>query len=187
MSRNELNGTFRAVAIPQSNDHGTTMVQWGKSKAGNKQVLLMFHLLDGPQVGRDVPWFGNFTKDSYARTLESLRACGWQGDDLAVVGNQTLDQEVSVVVETKEYEGKVRTRVAWVNKPGAGGIALKDPLSDAELRQFAAQMKGHAKSCPVVEGPKVDRNAMTGNEYDQSAPEDDDRPPLDDEDSIIPF
>ena len=141
-------GVFLAVAKD---------VQWGETKNGKKQVAVQFELLSGDDMGQTVTWFGYFTDGTWKRTMESLRYMGWRGDDLSDLG--PLDQQVEIVVELDEYNGKIRPKVQWVNRPGGGRVKLEKPLGDSELKKFAAQMKQRAKSVPVVAGPTVQTSA----------------------------
>lgn len=148
-------GTYLAVA--QS-------TQWGKAKSGTKQVAVEFQIIDGSYAGHSITWFGYFTEKTWKRTCEALRYCGWKGDDLTNLGS--LNQEVNIVIEHEEYDGKLRAKVAWVNRPGAGQVKLSDPMSDAELRQFAAQMRQRAREIAEVEGAQ----SGAGRQADPFAP-----------------
>lgn len=74
-------GYYRAVAVPVQTDDGETYVQFGETKDGNPQVAVTFAILDGSQQGRRSTWFGYFTEKTTKRTIESLRYCGFKGDD----------------------------------------------------------------------------------------------------------
>lgn len=139
-----LPGTYAAVAT----DH-----QWGKSKSDKTQIVIVFQILDGPQTGQYITWYGYFSGKAAKITMKALRTCGWKGDDLAELG--VLNQRVSIVVEHEEYEGKTHAKVQWINPPG-GGIALKNPLAPNDLRMFAAQMKAKCAEVGEVAGEKVE-------------------------------
>jgi len=131
-------------------------VQWGRTSKGAEQVALEFRIVEGdPEaIGQTVVWFGFFTDKTWERTMESLRYCGWKGDDLSAIRVEDLDQLVELVVEHDEYQGDINARVAWVNRPGGGGrLKLKDQLSPDEVRAFAARMKQRAKGVPEVKEP----------------------------------
>jgi hypothetical protein len=149
-------GFYNAVAVAVDTDDGRVWAQFGETKNGTKQVVVTFELLEGAHAGRRLPWFGYFTKDSYERTIESLRLTGFKGDDLATVPFQQLNQKVSVTVEHSEWEGKVRAKIAWVNKPGGGGVKLASPLGKDALRMFAASLKAKVASKPEVAGEKAE-------------------------------
>ncbi len=113
----------------------------GRAGTGKEQVAVQFQLMDADGVsGPTITWYGYFTDSTYERTVESLRHCGWAGDDLSDLSGIDTN-EVSLVIENEEYEGKATPKVKWVNAPG-GGLALKEQLSADEARSFAAQMKG---------------------------------------------
>jgi hypothetical protein len=105
-------------------------------------------------------WFGFFTAKTWERTVESLRYCGFKGDDLASLPAQQLDNEVRITIEHSEWQGKMQAKVAWVNA-GYSGIKLADPMDMNELRQFAARMKSSVKNIKEVEGKKAERTQAT--------------------------
>lgn len=146
-------GYYRAVAVPVNIDGAEFWAQFGETKAGAPQVAITFAILDGPQAGRRCAWFGYFTADTIKRTIESLRYCGFKGDELATLLTQKINQEVSITVEHNEWDGKVTARVAWVNAAGGGGIKLAKPLGTDQLRLFSAKMKMHVKGVAEVNAP----------------------------------
>jgi hypothetical protein len=157
-------GRYAAVGVPQSYDDGEPerYAQLGQSKEKKTdQVTITFKILDGEAEGQQIAWTGYFTADTYAKTVEALRNCGFKGDDLLKLHDQTLDQEVSLVIESEEYKGKMYPRVRWVNRPGGGGgMRGATPMKGDELRKFAAMMKARVKGIPEVAGerpaPKVE-------------------------------
>lgn len=126
--------------------------QWGKTNAGKQQIVVTFKIIGEECRGQRIPWFGVFTDNTWKRVLESLRYCGWKGDDLNNLGN--LDQEVEIQVEHSEWDGKTNARVSWVNQPGGGTIKLNNPMDDSEVAKFAAKMKKRAAKVGEVDGAK---------------------------------
>jgi hypothetical protein len=167
-------GYYRAVAVPVTIDGETLWAQLGRSKEKQTpQVSIMFAILDeGPYKGRRIGWMGFFTEASVDRTVESLRLCGFKGDELADLPRQALDQEVSVTVEHDEWEGKKRAKVAWVNAPG-GGMKMANPMDAKDIRIFSAKMKAKFKAKPEVAGEKANApapSAPASPEADDIAP-----------------
>jgi hypothetical protein len=121
------NGTYRATA--ESAVLGTT-------KTGKEQIAVQFKLTD---LGVRLTWRGFFTEKTTDRTFESLRACGWAGDDVSAVtfppGN-----EVEIVVENEEYDGKVHPKIQWVNT--IGGASVQNAMDPVQAKSFGARMKG---------------------------------------------
>lgn len=174
-------GTYRAVAVPVDVDGVATYAQFGVSKEKQtKQVCVNFEILDDAWAGVRLAWFGYFTQKTWERTVESLRYCGFKGDDLESVVRQALDQEVSIVVEHHEYNGKTYARVAWVNASGGGGMKLANQMSANDLRMFSAQMKqrGIGKIGEVA-GKKAERSSRstTSRSDFDDGPGDDAAPP----------
>lgn len=129
-------GTYRARGVAGSAQLGTT-------EGGNPQIAASFEILDETFEGKTVPWYGYFTEKTQKRTLESLRLAGWSNDDIDNMEGFG-DTEVDIVVEHNEWEGKVTARVAWVNRAGSGGLALKSPMSPDQRKAFASKIKGMA-------------------------------------------
>ncbi len=54
----------------------------GLTSKGTDQIAVTFELLD--PAGERITWYGFFTEKTTDRTLESLRHCGWKGNDLSI-------------------------------------------------------------------------------------------------------
>jgi len=132
-------GIYRARAVTG---------ELGYTNKGDEQIAVSFEILD--QAGFRITWYGSFSteitgqakKSPVERTFETLRVCGWSGDDVSDLTG--LEQnEVEVVIEINEWEGKESNRVKWVNALG-GGLALKNVMPPDAKKAFAARMKGQA-------------------------------------------
>ena len=132
------------------NDNEVTVVgranAWDLRTAttGTKQIRVRFKIEEGEYVNKNAYWTGSFTEKTYERTLESMRNCGWQGDDLLEL-DSLGNKQVQLVVFEDEYEdqnGELKSRlvVNWVNKMGT--MAVKGSMSADERKKFAAQMRG---------------------------------------------
>lgn len=124
-------GTYRARAVDS---------ELGYTSTDKEQVVVEFSILDEPHVGEHISWYGYFTDGTRDRTIESLRHCGWQGEDINNLAGIDLN-EVQLVVEHDEYEGRPSAKVRWVNK--AGGIVLKKRMSPEDAKRFAARLRPH--------------------------------------------
>jgi hypothetical protein len=126
-------GNYRARAI----DH-----QFGFAEKGTEQIVVTFEITEeGDFRGHTIAWFGFFTEATSERTVQALRTCGWEGDELSeLVG---LDRnEVVLVIDHEEYNGKTQARVKWVNRLGSGRIELKKKMTDAQRGVLAKRLKG---------------------------------------------
>ena len=134
-------GYYPAKAVQVENESGVPVwVQFGTTSKGTQQCAIAFEITDGDYAGWRFTWFGYFTPDACARTIESLIYCGFQGNDLATINRQTLDQPVSVKISHElDQQGVMRARLAFVNRPG-GPVVLKTPMRGDEFRHFAADM-----------------------------------------------
>lgn len=125
-------GTYKARGV---------VAALGFTAGGKEQVAVQLAILSEGHEGETVTWFGYFSDAATDRTLESLRHLGWQGDDLfdltGIDGN-----EVSIVLEEDDYNGKTSIKVKWINE--IRGLTLKAPMTDAQAKAFSARMKGAA-------------------------------------------
>jgi hypothetical protein len=129
-----------------------TDAKLGVAQTGNDTVAVAFELLDHP--GEHITWYGYFTEKTVDRTMESLRYCGWQGDDVSDLTGISSN-EVEIVIEHEEdREGKTRARVKWVNRAGSSKAQLKNEMNDAQKKAFAARMKGAALASRAKIPPK---------------------------------
>jgi hypothetical protein len=112
--------------------------QLGVSSTGKEQIGVMFQLI-GAHEGKHITWFGYFTDNTVDRTLESLRHCGWDSDNLAELDSLGAN-EVELVIEDETYEGKTRSKVKWVNRPSR--LQMKEQMNPAQIAAFAARLRG---------------------------------------------
>jgi hypothetical protein len=120
---------------------------------GTPQVVVEFALL-GEYEGQSRAWYGFLTEKAWERTIESLRYCGWKGDDLYADFTGLDANEVDIeIAHEPDQKGVMRERVKWVNK--RGGLAVKAPMPPEQLKAFAAQMKAKIRAKEAAEGKKV--------------------------------
>lgn len=154
----------------------------GMTKSGNEQIAVLVEITHGDYAGDQLTWYGHFTDKTTERTFESLRALGWEGDDLMDLRG-IGSNEVTIVIEHEEgNDGRVRARVKWINS-GGGGLAMKERLDEGSARAFAARMKGAAIASRSKGGPKPQSN---GGTRPQRQPVRDEPSPFDD-DGGVPF
>lgn len=112
----------------------------GLTRKGGEQVAVALSIIDGECAGESLTWFGFFSEKTADRTIESLRTLGWVGDDLSDLTGVDSN-EVEIVVEHEEYEGRSQVRVKWINRSGAA-LGLKERMDPGAAKAFAAQMRG---------------------------------------------
>lgn len=150
----------------------------GYTSGGSEQVAVRFGITEGECKGRYITWYGYFTEKTTDRTLESLRACGWEGDDLFALDGITKNEVELVIEEEEGQDGEIRPKVRWVN--AAGGLALKSRMPEGDARAFAARMKGavvahRQKTAPSAERREQRRPPQSRNN-EPPPPTDDDMP-----------
>lgn len=117
----------------------------GYTSKGNEQVVVKFVVTEGAQKDQTVTWFGFFSDACFDRTVQSLRHCGWKGDDLSdLTGIDAND--VDLVVEHNEYKGKITPTVRWVNQAGGGA-----GMSPTQAKDFAESVKSRIAGMSPVE------------------------------------
>lgn len=130
-------GKYRARATSAED------VQFGVSKQGNLQIGVLFELLDEEMAGQTISWVGTFADGKATDiAIKALEACGWQGDDPTESLEGITNNEVVLVIENETGEdGRSYAKVLWVNRPGAGRVKFKQPISGQDLRVFGADIK----------------------------------------------
>ena len=147
----------------------------GESKSGKPQVTIPFEIVGGDHERRNghtiTAWLYFASEKQEARTIESLRICGWRGDDLTdlrTVGGPTAPV-VELVTEDEEYpvgSGKFTEKVKWINalvqtKPisTTAAQALQDRLRAKGLIGGSSAPSGGGSSAPAgfdAPGPSED-------------------------------
>lgn len=127
MSELHETGRFRARAVEGA---------WGHTSNGVVQVAVQFQL----ETGAKLTWYGFMTEKTEERTMNSLIACGVSDlESLTGLGSD----EVEVTVEHDTYNGNTRAKIAWVNRLGEGGVALKNKATPQEAKSFLSKHKGN--------------------------------------------
>ena len=112
----------------------------GYTNSGNEMVAVYLQ----NDEGNGITWYGYFTDATWKRTLEALRLCGWQGDDVSDLSGIDGSREVEVVVEQEEWQGETRVRARWINAPGGAGI--RNVMPEADRKSFAARIRERMQS-----------------------------------------
>ena len=141
---------------------------FGVAKTGTHQIFVTFEIVeysDADQrwlpTGEEITWIGAFSDKTTERTIESLGHLGWTGDNLEELDNPTPDalaalmpNDVDLVCEPEEYDGKQTLKVRWVNAPGAGRFKFATPLAGPALKGFASQMRGAIRNARGASGAR---------------------------------
>jgi hypothetical protein len=127
-----MTGTWTARAVSAKAD----------KKGANKTpcVTVALKITEGTFEGEKVYSDLWLTEKPFDRSIESLRNLGWKGDDLRDLS--TVNGECEVVLEEEEYNGKVQTKVKWINALGGG----KPKLEATELGTLADSLKSRIQA-----------------------------------------
>lgn len=113
--------------------------QLGTSATGTEHVEIQFMVLEDDGSPTRVERSGYFflTDRTFQRTIETLRLCGWQGDDLSDLSSisEETSPDVQIVFGEEEYEGKLRMKLKWVNpwRPPRASAPQADAKTRAEV------------------------------------------------------
>lgn len=147
----------------------------GEDMSKDPQFAIAFEILEGPDTGKTITWYGGFGSDAaFEYTMKAIRRCGWTGSDINNV--ELAETPVSILIEEEEYNGKVRTKVKAIGNGGGGGIKSMDPNA---AKSFAAKMAGRIKAFDLKNGgpPKAAARPSNGRSAPSRQPgEDDDFP-----------
>lgn len=114
-------GTYKAIVV----SHAIS-----ETKAGEPQAAIVFSFDDGGP--KTITWFGSFREKARPITIKALLVCGLQGNNPA--GPLEIGREVSIVVDDETgNDGKVRTKVKWVNQLGGTRNVIAQDLAQAKL------------------------------------------------------
>lgn len=125
----------------------------GFTLGGKRQIGIDFVLLEGPNIGAHITWYGYFTDASWERTIQAMQYCGWGSSDLNDLRGIDAN-EVSLVIdhETHPTTGEVHARAQWVNQ--LGGVVMKSRMDSGQTAAFAAEMKGRIIALGASGGSK---------------------------------
>jgi hypothetical protein len=139
----------------------------GENKNGSRYVRASVTIsTEGNQKGKTIDWYGYLGqevgrdgKTKTQRTTETLENCfgiNWDWDNINWAG-----QQVELVVELDEYNGKTRPKVKWLNNPNmdrsnSGKSPQEIEAEKAEAKAKAAEIaKELATTMPRRAGKPV--------------------------------
>ena len=100
-----------------------------KSKTGTVGIEIAFRFNEGT-LTEQLNWVGWLSAAAIENTMDTLtNVLGFNGDDTTDANGQLTNphalaylQDVKIVVEMEEYEGKSRAKIKWVNRLGGSGF-----------------------------------------------------------------
>jgi hypothetical protein len=156
---------------------GEVVLGFSKEK-GTPFIECFFEVTEGRFEGERVRWTSYFTdtpdkngKTVAERTVESLQACGWMGDDVGEFADHELHgldtHEVQIVVDVGSYqkdgETKTAARVQWINR--LQGLNLENAMGAADAQAFGARMKGLVLALKQKKPQPAGDPSMAGAEF----------------------
>lgn len=153
---NLIDGRFRGRCT------GVVDYTVGYSSGGVEQVGLVFAIVEGEHTGRRFQKYWTVDNpQAIERLKRSLESCGWDGEDLNEL--KGIDsRDVELVVEVEEYDGKRRSRLAFVN--GLVQATMKTPMVGEQRTSFLKSLTEAMKSAPGG-------RSSAGGQWDDESPE----------------
>ena len=87
-------------------------------------------------AGDYITYYGSLSDRAISYTVERLRNCGWEGDDLSTIGS-IVGNVADIKVVEDEYNGNVSLKVGSIYKP-----KNRKPTDPATVKAIAAQYMG---------------------------------------------
>jgi hypothetical protein len=134
----------------------------GMSDNGNRQVSITGRVVDHEHyTDEEITAILHFTEKTQDRSIESLLNFGFPIDDITQLAEadeqkcaELLPEIAEFACAPEEYNGSVRLRVQWVNKPGRGKFTFKNKLEGGDLKAFGAEMKSAFKNARGGAAPR---------------------------------
>ena len=117
-----------------------------ETKNGKPQITVTFEFNDSNGQPTTMTWFGSLSGGAIQYTMESLRACGWETDDVRDLRGIDAN-EVQITIKNEVWEvskggdGKARLKIKYVDK--AGKIEIT-PMAMDKAAMFAEEMRAYA-------------------------------------------
>lgn len=108
------------------------------------QIGIEMRVVEGPEAGRTLFWYGSLHENAQQFTAEALRTMGWSCNDIGTLTGLGSTR-FRAVEKTEEYKGKTRTR--WMI---FGLKSAKATLADDDRASFGKQFKALALAVPAV-------------------------------------
>ncbi|MBM3992154.1 MAG: hypothetical protein FJ298_14260 [Planctomycetes bacterium] len=121
----------------------------GETKSGGEQVVLVFGLEEGPNMGNPITAYRSLSECAAPYTAKDMTTLGWMpGEDVSKV----LGAVCRLTIVHEEYDGKVSAKVKWINPVNFSKPAAPDKVSGAMAR-LAAAAKANAALAPLPPEP----------------------------------
>jgi hypothetical protein len=143
---------------------GKCMGKYGfpENDKGDVQLAVQFEISpnDPDFAGQYITYYQRLVDEkNFEFAWKSLRACGVASDTFEDLRGIDAN-EVELVIEAREWEGKKKVEVKFVNPVGGPELKIEKPASGSKLRALSAMGKAAAKkfrlaaASPVSDAPQ---------------------------------
>lgn len=114
-----------------------------ETQGGDPQYAVRFLLLEGPDAGKHLGWWGGFKGKGLKYTPEALEALGWDRKQSLAAWKPSKEATITVehdeIPATKDKPKRPVARVKYVNPLDGGGMGalVRNKLSDAQKKTVA--------------------------------------------------
>ena len=123
------------------------------TKSGAPQVTITFSF-DADGRAQTMTYFGSLKDGALEHTVKALLVCGLKGNNPA--GPLEIGREVSIVVdEKKDLEGKLRTKISWVNALGGVRNVIPADLAQAKLSALEGAVMAARQKLNIHEDDEI--------------------------------
>lgn len=119
------------------------------------QIGVELRVVEGPETGKVIWWYGSLHENAQQYTVEALRAMGWSCNDITTLeGLGSL--KVIAVEKQEEYKGKLKTK--YMIFP----VKTPKPTLEADAKaSFASRFKALAASIAPVKQTELNAGLPT--------------------------
>lgn len=132
-----------------------------EDKKGNPQVAVLFSFTDqeGP---KEYTWYGGLSTEGGRKvTLKALLTMGFKGKNVADLAGGVeshalnVSTPVEIDIQNEDYQGKVYTKVKWINRLGGAKFANALSKQEAKAKLAALNLDGELAAIRAETGNNV--------------------------------
>lgn len=159
-----------------------TATALAETKNGTGQIVVGFEDNEGNSISAYL-----FTSDkAWEYTAEKLKVLGWDPvangyrfEDLNLDPSPIAGNEVDIVTEEEQFEGKWRMKVKWINAPGLGVERMQPAQASSFAETLRARLLRGATATAGTPRGNYSRRGNGSPRYPDSVPPTDEDVPFD--------
>jgi hypothetical protein len=132
--------------------YGIPEVKDGK----HPQVAITFEFMEG-NTPRELTYYGSLSPRAAQYTIDNVIRAGLKSDDLSTMCDENAfeSKEVQITVTNEEYDGKMRSKITWINELGGAKFkAICKEQAAPMLKNYSALVKAGRMEMAQKQGQK---------------------------------